>query len=135
MTAGRRRKVFIVLDIVGLVAIVLLIPFVLSNKSAMANIDCSGKIGANHVMIIQNSKVTPTHITAPLCDTLTITNKDNIERFVAFGPHEDHVAYDGITEKVLTQGQTFKVTLVQAGNFRFHDHIHDEVQGTFTVTK
>jgi uncharacterized membrane protein YukC len=54
---------------------------------------------------------------------------------VAFGLHEHHVPYDGTTEKILIQGQSLTVTLVQAGNFRFHDHWHDQIQGTFTVTK
>jgi len=87
----------------------------------------------NHTVIIQNDKATPDHIDAPKCDTLTITNLDNEERIIAFGPHEDHVAYDGIKEKSVSQNESVVVTLVQTGSFRFHDHIHDEVEGTFTV--
>jgi len=88
-----------------------------------------------HKVIIQNNKVIPSNTVAPLCDTLTITNFDDKERLMAFGPHEHHVAYDGTLEKIVTQGQSLSVTLVQAGNFQFHDHYHDEVHGTFTVTK
>lgn len=88
-----------------------------------------------HQVIIQNNKVIPVNTVAQLCDSLTITNLDDKERLVAFGLHEHHVPYDGITEKTLIQGQSLTVTLVQAGHFRFHDHWHDEVQGTFTVTK
>jgi hypothetical protein len=87
----------------------------------------------NLKVTIQNNVVTPSNMVGKRCETLTITNLDNIGRLMAFGPHEDHIAYDGIKEQMLTQGQNLTVTLVQTGNFRFHDHIHDEVQGTFTV--
>ena len=88
-----------------------------------------------HQVVIKNNKVIPVNTVAPRCDSLTITNLDDKERLVAFGLHEHHVPYDGITEKILIQSQSLTVTLVQAGHFRFHDHWHDEVQGTFTVTK
>jgi hypothetical protein len=88
-----------------------------------------------HQVVIQNNKVIPVNTVAPLCDSLTITNLDDKERLVAFGLHEHHVPYDGTTDKILIQGQSLTVTLVQAGHFRFHDHYHGEIQGTFTVTK
>jgi plastocyanin len=106
----------------------------LDTKSAQAQPSCPSGQRANHQATIQNNQVTPAHTTAPLCDTLTITNADDTVRIVAFGPHENHVPYDGVTEKVLGKGQSLAVTLIQAGDYRFHDHIHDEVQGTFTVT-
>ncbi|MDB5167671.1 MAG: hypothetical protein JWN26_816 [Candidatus Saccharibacteria bacterium] len=87
----------------------------------------------NHKVVIQNDTVSPSNTVGLRCQTLTITNLDDIQREVAFGPHEGHVAYDGIKEELLTKGQSLTVTLVQTGNFRFHDHEHDEVQGTFTV--
>jgi len=87
----------------------------------------------NHRVVIQNDTVSPAHTDGNKCDTLTITNQDDVNRLVAFGPHENHVPYDGIKEQELSKGQSLTVTMVQTGNFRFHDHIHDEVQGTFTV--
>ncbi len=122
------------LDALGIVTIAALLPFVLAHKSTPAVSSCPPGFHTNHEVVIQNDKVIPSHIQAPLCDTLTITNYDDIGRLVAFGPHENHVAYDGVTERLVGRGQSVVVTLVQAGNFRFHDHLHDEVQGTFTVT-
>lgn len=87
-----------------------------------------------HKVLIRDDKVIPSHTTGSLCGTLTIVNLDSEVRLLAFGVHDKHQPYDGIGEKVLRRGQSLTVTLVQAGNFRFHDHIHDEVQGTFTVT-
>jgi len=88
----------------------------------------------DHKVVIQNDQVFPEHTSAPRCDTLTITNLDDENRLIAFGPHENHVPYDGVAERLLSSGEGFTVRLNQTGNFRFHDHIHDEVQGTFTVT-
>jgi predicted lipid-binding transport protein (Tim44 family) len=89
--------------------------------------------GTDHTVVIQHDVATPDHVTAPRCDRLTIANDDATSRLVAFGLHEHHTPYDGVTERLLTQGQSLTVTLDQTGNFRFHDHLHDEVQGTFTV--
>ena len=97
-------------------------------------VECSGQ-HANHDVTIKNDKLSATHVNASLCDTLTITNQDNEMRLIAFGEHEHHTPYDGVTEEALKQGQSLSVTLNQLGNFKFHDHIHDEVQGTFTVAK
>ncbi len=72
-------------------------------------------------------------VSARRCDTLTITNEDSEAREVAFGLHEDHVPYDGVSERVLGKGQSVLVTLNETGSFRWHDHLHDEVQGRFTV--
>ena len=87
----------------------------------------------NHKVVIQNNIVTPAHIDARQCDTLTINNLDDAKRLIAFGQHEKHVAYDGITQKVLTKNKSFTVMLITLGDYKFHDHMHDEIQGTFKV--
>jgi hypothetical protein len=91
--------------------------------------------GAKHYAItISGSKAAPELVHGKLCDTLTITNQDDIAREIAFGPHDHHVAYDGVAEQVLRQGQSLKVTLNQTGTFHWHDHLHDSVQGNFTAS-
>lgn len=99
-----------------------------------AVVDCKVR-GASHVVLIQNDKPNPQHTNGKLCETLTITNADNEIRLMAFGPHENHQPYDGITEKVLGPNQSFTVVLNEVGTYHFHDHIHDEVTGDFTVSK
>jgi len=103
-----------------------------------ANIDapvsCAGKRATNRLVVIQNDKATSWHTYAPLCDTMTIKNADPEIRLIAFGPHEHHTPYDGITEKVLGPNQSLTITLNAAGMYHFHDHIHDEVTGEFTVS-
>lgn len=90
--------------------------------------------GQQHVVKIQANKLRPQHTQGRLCDTLTITNEDDVIRLVAFGPHEHHTPYDGVTEKILEQHQSLTIVLNQAGTYGFHDHFHDEVTGSFTVT-
>jgi hypothetical protein len=104
------------------------------NRKAAAKFPpCSGKY-AVHKVNIQNDKVNPPHTNAKRCDTLVITNLDDVPRVIAFGKHEKHVAYDGVTERYLSPRGKFQVTLIQPGNnFLFHDHNQEEVQGTFTV--
>lgn len=87
----------------------------------------------NHTIIVKDDKAIPSATEGKLCDTLTITNLDNETREMAFGLHEKHTPYDGMSEKMLAQGESFTVTLVQIGSFKIHDHIHDEVQATFEV--
>lgn len=103
-----------------------------TNKKAGVSA-CSPKGHIDHAVVIKNSEVLPEHTDATRCDTLTITSDDTVTRLMAFGQHDHHQAYDGVTEKILTKGQTMTVTLDQVGSFRFHDHLHDEVQGTFSV--
>ena len=104
------------------------------NSNDTKTADCSGaKNTQNHIVVIENDTVSPAQSTIAYCDTLTITNKDNKVRLMAFGHHDKHVHYDGVEEKELSQGQSFTVTAVSKGTFTFHDHEQDEVQGEFTV--
>ena len=105
------------------------------SRSTSAENTCKGVASESHQVMIMDSKASPDHVTGKVCDTITITNMDNVAREIAFGPHEDHVAYDGVAEKVLNLGQKFTITLNKTGSYHYHDHLHDEVEGFFTVTK
>jgi len=90
---------------------------------------------ASHLVTIWQNQLHPGHTEARLCDTLTITNADAAIRLIAFGPHEHHEPYDGVTEKVLGSRQSLTLTLNQLGTYHFHDHLQDEVAGDFTVSE
>lgn len=109
----------------------------LLNVSTEASKPCGAPVAnaESHSFMIMNGKSEPASVAGKLCDSLTITNMDSVAREVAFGPHDNHVAYDGVAERVLNAGQSFTVTLNQTGTFHWHDHLHEEVQGYFTVTK
>ena len=108
-----------------------------TQTAELANARARCQVGQHtaHYMAFQNNKVVPVHMTAKLCDTLTITNQDPRLRLAAFGPHAHHISYDGISEKALGQGQSLTITLIKAGNFTFHDHIDDALRGSFAVDK
>jgi plastocyanin len=95
--------------------------------------NCRTVQGRAYHATIRNARVSSALVAAKRCDTLTITNEDTAAREVAFGIHDHHVPYDGVSERVLNKGQSLTVTLDQTGTFRWHDHLHDEVEGRFTV--
>jgi plastocyanin len=127
--------------IIGLLAIAagtLYVTFAYSGKfldksKPTDTVDCQNK-KTNHTVTIQNNTMDPAHTDAALCDTLTITNNDDSLRLIAFGEHDSHIAYDGVSEKTLKKGESFTITLNKPGTVIFHDHNQDEVEGDFTVT-
>lgn len=94
---------------------------------------CSGGQHKQHEMEIKNDKFSPALVKAVKCDTLVIKNLDNKGRLIAFGKHDKHIAYDGVTERYLLKNEEFKVTLNKTGDFLIHDHNQDEVQASFIV--
>jgi len=106
--------------------------YLINDKRASAN-RCNGSHGTHKVVILGN-QVIPQHTEAKVCDKLVITNEDSAERLMAFGPHDHHISYDGVTERLLTQDQSLNVTLIQIGTFTFHDHADEQVIGSFTVS-
>lgn len=107
----------------------------LSGSHSAANSCKSSAAPVSRTAVIQDSKVSSGHVYAKLCDTLTITNKDKALREVAFGAHDRHASYDGVAERVLQHDQSLTITLDKTGTYHWHDHLQDEVEGYFTVTK
>jgi hypothetical protein len=104
-----------------------------TKQSPNAEITCK-TTGDTHTVIIANRQAVPRHTKAKMCDRLTIVNQDVTLREMAFGEHDSHQAYDGVFEKFLKQNESLTITLNRQGTYLFHDHIHDEVAGDFTVT-
>lgn len=88
---------------------------------------------ANHVVLIQDDAFVPAQTSAKICDSLTFKNNGDKLRLIGFGQHDNHQAYDGITQKSLGPGENFTITLNEYGMYSFHDHFQDELVGTFTV--
>lgn len=110
----------------------------LINDEGIAQIDTI-KTGAcvgprpNHQVTIIKGKVEPLHTTAAKCDTLTFSTADSVVRDIAFGPHQQHQVYAGVTELIVEKGQSQTMTLSDVGTYHFHDHLNPQVAGDFTV--
>jgi lipopolysaccharide export LptBFGC system permease protein LptF len=106
--------------------------FYLSKSSSTSECKTAGK---NHSVTIQNDTFSEKQINAVQCDTLTIRNADDKVRLIAFGEHTNHEPYDGVSEKQLQKDGSFKIVLNKTGTYEVHDHLQDETQAFFTVTK
>ena len=133
------KKIFSNSVIIGSTLTALLVStiFIISMPyHTVANSDiCKGISSTNHKVIFQGDYASPQITLGKLCDTITFTNLSNETREISFGPHEQHVAYDGIAEKYLNLNQSFTINLVKTGTYDFHDHIHDSALGNFIVVK
>ncbi len=129
-----RRALLLLLAFIVLVVGVALLIGLRGGKPAADNCHAEAP-AASYRITIENDKASATTIHGHLCDTLTYTNKDKAAREIAFGRHDDHVPYDGVAERVLTQNESFTITFDKTGTYRWHDHLHDEVTGSFTVTQ
>lgn len=132
------KKVFIALPFIAIVAIISASTFWIGKNAAKSKsqraeiVDCQNK-GEFHAVEIKNNQAIPALTKAKLCDKLTIVNKDDKLRLMAFGNHNAHIKYNGITEKTLKKDESLSVTLNQAGTYIFHDHLQEEVGGQFIV--
>ncbi len=92
-------------------------------------------IGANHQVIIQNGQLSPLHTDAQLCDSLSFINKDATAHDIVFGSYAQPEGYGGESGLTVRPGRSKTITLNQLGSHLFHDHLHSETAGYFTVTK
>jgi hypothetical protein len=90
-------------------------------------------IGAHHTVVIQQARMSVPKLQADRCDRLTIKNLDPETREIGFGDHDHHEAYDGVSEKILRQGDSLTITLRATGEHHYHDHYHHETEASFVV--
>jgi hypothetical protein len=123
----------------GLIVFVLVgglgLAFSMGKSSGNQKDECEGKFGFSSMVHITDGKVSEDDLNLKLCDKIMFMNSDAVTREIGFGQHDEHVSYNGISEKILNEGQMFTITLNQTGKFHWHDHLHDEVEGYFTVTE
>jgi len=89
----------------------------------------------NHKVTIEDDKISPVHVNALLCDTLTFINKDSKVHTIAFGPYPQHQSYAGESDQAVHKGFPITVTLNQTGAYIFHDTLDSQVTGDFKVTQ
>lgn len=134
----RSRRLLVIVGFVVVAVTVIGLTTVLASrylrtaKKANASITCQ-TIGRTHIVVIKDGAAQPAHVEARLCDQLTIQNLDPQTRLIGFGDHSHHVAYNGVSERVLKDGQTMTLVLNQPGSYHFHDHYQSELEVTFNV--
>ena len=87
----------------------------------------------NHIITISGSKVSPIHVQAQRCDTLTFINTDDSKREIAFGIHPEDMSYGGEDKVTINDGHPEIITLNESGDFVFHDHMDPSLTGHFSV--
>lgn len=96
--------------------------------------ECGGHASYTFMVDIHDGSVSNTDVKGRMCDKIMFTNDDKLTREIGFGPHDEHTPYNGVSEKILNQNDSFTISLNEIGTFHWHDHLHDEVGGYFTVT-
>jgi len=103
-----------------------------STQKAKAGV--SGEAPARHgaagkkseKIIIQAGKFVPARLTAKVGDTVTWINEDS-------QAHDVHANDDAFQSSTLEPGQSFSQKFTGAGEFGYHDHLHEEMKGTIMV--
>lgn len=86
-----------------------------------------------HKVTIRDGVVIPKNTIARYCDRLVLINDDGDNLEIAFGEHNHHTPYNGVTEFELSDRRPETIILSQTGTYRFHDHDNPSTFGFFTV--
>lgn len=99
--------------------------------------DCRLFLNAKIIEIhMKDSQFEPKDISVHVCDTLKFENFDDEARLPAIGEHPKHAYYPGFEpEQAIEKNQVYRVTLDRAGYYTIHDHLHEEMVGTLTITQ
>jgi plastocyanin len=90
-------------------------------------------VHANHRVILKNNSVSPRHVSADKCDTLTFINSDTARHQIIFGTTATHTSYAGESEFALRPGKTETITLSETGGFNYYDPQIPGITGSFLV--
>lgn len=75
----------------------------------------------------------PAIISAKRCDILIFSNGSSKHVDIAFGPHEEHYPYPGLTSDPLKPGQSSSLVLTKTGSYPIHEHITDVLIARITI--
>lgn len=90
--------------------------------------------GANHQVVIRDGKISPVHIDAKLCDTLSFINEDTKSYDLVFGEKSQPTTYGGETGIPIRKSYPTTITLNQeSSNLLFRDSLNPMMTGYFTV--
>ena len=87
---------------------------------------------ANTVWILDGN-FNPSVITITKGETVTWVNKDEAKRKVAADPHPTSSTLPDLVSDELNQGDTFKYTFKEAGEWYYHDYLNPIKKGKVVV--
>jgi len=91
---------------------------------------------SSHAVSYGENGFEPNSITIKVGETVTWTNNDSDEMWVASNPHPTHTDYPGFDElKSVTKGQTYSFTFTKEGTWGYHNHLNPGQKGVVVVTK
>jgi cytochrome o ubiquinol oxidase operon protein cyoD len=93
---------------------------------------CPGT-GTNYKVELKGSTLTPSHVDAHVCDTITIVNMDKSDHAINFGAYGQHETYAGEAGESIRSDHSVVITLTELGTHKFHDHVQGGATGDFTV--
>lgn len=78
----------------------------------------------------------PNTITIKVGQTVTWTNRDSDDLWVASNPHPVHTDYPGFDElKGMPTGQMYSFTFTKLGKWGYHNHLNPSQMGVVVVTQ
>lgn len=93
------------------------------------------QVKTNHQVVMKDGTVSPSTVTAKLCDTLTFINEDGSAHNIAFGTYPVRARYSGETGGSVQKNYTKTYTLNTVGTYTFYDYNNPTATGTFTVAQ
>src|SRR6185437_255902 len=95
----------------------------------------TGAMSSNTVSYTEDGFV-PSTVTIKKGETVTWTNKDSDDLWVASNPHPTHTDYPGFDElQGISTGKTYSFTFTKVGHWGYHNHLNPSQTGTVVVTE
>lgn len=90
-------------------------------------------VGKTFLVNIDDQKFRPEKSELKVCDKIVFKNAGTKYHQPAFGDHPIHLIYPGFNEKALKAGESNELVMSAFGEFKIHDHIYEEIEGSITV--
>lgn len=104
-----------------------------NNSSSNSTTNLPNNSSDANKITIKNFAFDPPTITVKSGTTVTWTNEDSADHFVASDPHPTHTDLPGLSSNPFSQGQSYSFTFTKVGTFGYHCHLHPSMKGTVIV--
>jgi hypothetical protein len=129
----KKHWLYIVDTLVLGIALTLVIASIYGSTKDTKSTNCEPR-GKEHSLTLHADDFSKNKLTMQKCDSVKITNYDNLDYRLAFGVHDRHVTYPGFQEQILRPTKSLRFEAVKAGTYLMHDHLRDQATIQFTIT-